>query len=140
MSLPDDLILAGVASVLATQTGQPSFVASAVEGELFVDIDKPFTVVYPVGGMWDRPPLVKAFDSGRFIVQVTSVGEGVDVAGVADYLTMASKARQAIESSVIAGTGWRVIDVDSEGPPIGPEGAGTLRSVAERFSLYVEAV
>lgn len=98
----------------------------------------PYALVAPSGGTWDRGPFEREHSAGWRGVQVTAVGKGLDRDGVADFLWAAGQVRSAIDVLDLHGTGWKVADAASDGPPSQVESSVSLVAVGERFVMYVQ--
>lgn len=136
-ALDDAELLKEITAHVATTTGRPAFVGKVPAGVTPPVL--PYTLTHPVGGSWDRALLSRVHAAGWYVVQFTSVGKGVDVNGIADYLWLAGRTRGSLEGA-LTGTGWSACDAESEGPPLPVDSAGTLQAVAERIRIYVQAV
>lgn len=100
----------------------------------------PYVLAYPVGGSWDRGLLEQAHRAGTFSVQFTSVGKGIDIDGRADFLWIAGAIRAALDAGDLAGTGWKMLAVASEGPPLNVQSSGPLLDVVETYAIYATSV
>lgn len=135
-TIDDAVFLKELAAIVSTSTTRPAYVDKVPPN---VDPVLPYSLVHPVGGVWDRPLFGRVHSAGWYVVQFTSVGKGVDKNEIADFLALAARTRSALEGA-LAGSGWSACDAESEGPPLPVDSAGTLQAVAERIRIYVQAV